>query len=172
MLARQIPKGTHLHIESDLPKERIRCLERPSRPADPPMAGENLWRLVSHLTLNKLSLGDLEGLKRILFLYSGSDENSRKRRQIEGIYSLKTKPVVRRLGDRRWRGFVRGTEIQLRLKEENFVGGSAYLFGAVLDRFFALYAGVNSFTELVIFREQDQEEWKRWPARVGDRPLL
>ncbi len=172
MLARQIPKGTHLNIESDLPKERIRCLERPSRPADPPMAGENLWRLVSHLTLNKLSLGDLEGLKRILFLYSGSDENSRKRRQIEGIYSLKTKPVVRRLGDRRWRGFVRGTEIQLRLREENFVGGSAYLFGAVLDRFFALYAGVNSFTELVIFREQDQEEWKRWPARVGDRPLL
>ena len=172
MLARQIPADTHLHIETDLPKESIKCLERPSRPADPPMAGENLWRLVSHLSLNKLSLANLEALKQILFLYSGSDENSRKRRQIEGIYSLRTKSVVRRLGDRRWRGFVRGTEIEIRLREENFVGGSAYLFGSVLDRFFALYAGVNSFTELVIYREQDQEEWIRWPARAGDRPLL
>jgi type VI secretion system protein ImpG len=172
MLARQLPAGSHLHIESDLPQERITCLERPSRPADPPMAGENLWRLVSHLSLNQLSLANLEALKQILFLYSGSDENSRKRRQIEGLYSLKTKPVVRRLGDRRWRGFVRGTEIEIRLRDENFVGGSAYLFGFVLDRFFALYAGVNSFTELVIYREQDQEEWIRWPARAGDRRLL
>ena len=108
MLARQIPAGTPFEIESDLPIQRIRCLGRPSRPADPPMAGENLWRLVSHLSLNKLSLGDgpqsLEALKQILFLYSGSDENSRKRRQIEGIASLRTTPVVRRLGDRRWRG--------------------------------------------------------------------
>lgn len=172
MLARQLPAGWQLHIESDLPKERITCLERPSRPADPPMAGENLWRLVSHLSLNQLSLANLEALKQILFLYSGSDENSRKRRQIEGLYSLRTKSVVRRLGHRRWRGFVRGTEIEIRLREENFVGGSAYLFGFVLDRFFALYAGVNSFTELVIYREQDQEEWIRWPARAGDRPLL
>ena len=172
MLARQIPKETHFQIESDLPKERIRCLGRPTRPADPPMAGENLWRLVSHLTLNKLSLGDLEALKQILFLYSGSDENSRKRLQIEGIHSLTTKLVVRRLGDRHWRGFVRGTEIKLVLTEKNFVGASAYAFGAVLDRFFALYASVNSFTELVIFREHHEEEWKRWPARSGDRPLL
>jgi type VI secretion system protein ImpG len=174
-LARQIPAGTRFEIESDLPIERIECLARPSEPADPPMAGENLWRLVSHLTLNKLSLGDThdpEALKQILFLYSGNDENSRRRRQIEGIHSLRTKPVVRRLGDRRWRGFVRGTEIEIRLQEGNFVGGSAYLFGAVLDRFFALYAGVNSFTETVIFREKDEEEWKRWPPRAGDRPLL
>jgi type VI secretion system protein ImpG len=172
MLARQIPKEAEFHIESDVPKKRIYCLERPTRPGDPPLAGENLWRLVSQLTVNKVSLCTLEILKEILFLYSGSDENSRRRRQIEGLQSLKTKPVVRRLGDRRWRGFVRGTEIELRMREDNFIGASAYVFGAVLDRFFALYAGVNSFTELVIFREQDQEEWKRWPARVGDRPLL
>jgi type VI secretion system protein ImpG len=176
MLARQIPAGTRFQIESDLPIERIQCLVRPSQPADPPMAGENLWRLVSHLSLNKLSLDDgarsLDALKQILFLYSGSDENSRKRRQIDGIASLKTRPVVRRLGDRRWRGFVRGIEISLRFREESFIGGSAYLFGAVLDRFFALYAGVNSFTEVVIARERDDEDWIRWPARAGDRPLL
>ena len=175
-LARQVTSVTGFTVESDLPIEGVSCLNRPTLPADPPVAGESLWRLVSHLSLNRLSLSDgshnLEALRQILFLYSGIDENSRKRRQIDGIRSIATRQVVRRLGTQGWRGFVRGTEISIRFREENFVGGSAYLFGSVLDRFFALYAGVNSFTELVIYREHDDEEWKRWPARAGDRPLL
>jgi type VI secretion system protein ImpG len=176
MLPRHLSSATPLEVETDLPIDRIRCLAKPTPPADPPMAGENLWRLVSHLSLNKLSLVDgpdgLEALKEILYLYSGSDENSRKRRQIDGLRSLRMRPVVRRLGDRNWRGFVRGTEIRLTFREENFAGGSAYLLGSVLDRFFALYANVNTFTELVIARENHDEEWKRWPARVGERLLL
>ena len=180
MVARQVSTLTPFMVEADLPIEGVHCLARPTLPADPPLAGEMLWRLVSHLSLNTLSLGNdaaggaaaLEALKQILYLYSGTDENSRKRRQIEGIVALSTRQIVRRLGSRHWRGFVRGTEISLRFREENFVGGSAYLFGSVLDRFFALYAGVNSFTELVIRREHDDEEWKRWPARAGDRPVL
>lgn len=175
-LARQVSKATRFQVEADLPIERIACLARPTPPGDPPAAGESLWRLVSHLTLNKLSLeqrgSNLEALKQILFLYSGADESSRKRRQIEGIAAIATRPIVRRLGDRHWRGFVRGTEITLVFDEEHFVGASALLLGSVLDRFFALYAGVNSFTELVIRRTHQEEDWKRWPPRAGDRPLL
>ena len=85
---------------------------------------------------------------------------------------MATRPVVRRIGDKHWRGFVRGTEIAITVNEKDFVGASALLLGSVLDRFFALYAGVNSFTELVIRRDGQEEEWKRWPARVGEKPLL
>ena len=175
-LARQVTPMTGFDIEADLPLDRIRCLAKPSLPVDPPMAGESLWRLVSHLSPNKLTLRGGEdnppALKQILFLYSGEDENSRKRRQIDGIDSLRTRSIVRRIGDRQWRGFIRGTEIILTFKEENFVSSSAFLLGSVLDRFFALYAGVNSFTELVIRRTNLEEDWKRWPARAGDRQII
>jgi len=185
-LARQVTAATDLAIEADLPIERIRCLSRPTAQIDPPLAGENLWRLVSHLRLNGLSLdadppaaraGEpaataLAALQEILFLYSGGGEPSGNRLQVEGLVRLATRPIVRRLGDRRWRGFVRGTEIVAGVDRDNFVGGSALLLGAVLDRFFALYAGVNTFTEFVVRRSDHDEEWKRWPARVGDRAVL
>jgi type VI secretion system protein ImpG len=175
-MPRQISTATRLQIEMDLPIERIHCLARPTPPVDPPVIGENLWRLVSHLTLNKLTLQNgrqsLDPLKQILYLYSGNEENSRKRRQIDGLVSIATRSVVRRVGDKHWRGFVRGTEITLQINDKDFVGASALLLGAILDRFFALYAGVNSFTELVIRRDGQEEEWKRWPARAGEKPLL
>lgn len=175
-MPRQISTLINFQIEADLPIERIHCLARPTPPIDPPATGESLWRLVSHLTLNKLTLQNsrdsLDALKQMLYLYSGAEENSRKRRQIDGIAGMSTRPVVRRIGNKHWRGFVRGTEIAITINEKDFVGASALLLGSILDRFFALYAGVNSFTELVIRRDGQEEEWKRWPARVGEKPLL
>ena len=175
-LARQVSPFTSFKVETDLPIERVHCLARPTPPADPPVAGENLWRLVSHLSLNTLSLGNergnLEALKQILSLYTGADLNSRRRGQISAIKSLRTRSIVARLGDQRWRGVVRGTEIALEFEMASFIEGSAYLFGAVLDRFFGLYAGVNSFTQLTIRPVGSEKEWTRWPARAGDRPVL
>jgi type VI secretion system protein ImpG len=174
-LPRHITLTTRLQIELDLPSEDVRCLAKPTSPAYPPLGGENLWRLVSQLTLNKWSLegpSRLDALKQLLLLYSGGDADARKRRQIDGIYAIVTRPIVRRLGTAHWRGFVRGTEIVVSFNEDQFVGNSALLLGSVLDRFFALYAGVNSFTELVVRRAHHNEDWKRWPARAGDQPIL
>lgn len=174
-LPRHVTMATRLQIELDLPSEDIRCLAKPTPPAYPPLGGENLWRLVSQLTLNKWSLegpSRLDALKQILLLYSGADGDARKRRQIDGIHAIVTRPIVRRLGNTHWRGFVRGTEIVVSFNEDQFVGNSALLLGSVLDRFFALYAGVNSFTELVVRRAHHNEDWKRWPARAGDQPIL
>jgi type VI secretion system protein ImpG len=174
-LPRHITLATRLQIELDLPSENVRCLAKPTAPAYPPLGGENLWRLVSQLTLNKWSLEGpmrLDALKQLLLLYSGADADARKRRQIEGIHAIVTRPIIRRLGNAHWRGFVRGTEIVVSFNEDQFVGNSALLLGSVLDRFFALYAGVNSFTELVVRRAHHNEDWKRWPARAGDRPIL
>ena len=60
--------------------------------------------------------------------------------------------VVRRAGDADWKGFCRGTEITLTFDEQHYVGSSAFLLASVLNRFFALYASTNSFTQLVIQR--------------------
>jgi type VI secretion system protein ImpG len=45
------------------------------------------------------------------------------------------------------------------------------LLGAVLERFFAEYSGVNHFTQTVI-RSVERGEIMRWPPRKGARRQL
>lgn len=174
-LAGQIPVGALLQLELDAPLRSIVCVTKPTPQIDPPLAGTTLWRLISHLSINMLSLQDgadsLAALREILQLYCGADRPD-SARQIAGIASLATRRIVRRIGDDAWRGFVRGLEVAVEFDEEQFVGGSAYLLGAVLDRFFSLYAGVNAFTELVVSSKQRQGVWKRWPSRAGEAFVL
>jgi type VI secretion system protein ImpG len=134
-----------------------------------------LWRLVSHLSLNYLSLSDttesLKALQDILRLYSVRDERHVEQ-QIVGLQSLSVRRIVRQLGDTMLRGFARGTEIILTVDEAAFVGGSAFLFISVLNRFFSLYASTNSFTQLIVRSNQRQGVWKQWPPTVGGRVVL
>ena len=68
-------------------------------------------------------------------------------------------------------GFARGLEVVLELDETKFAGASGVLFASVLERFFGLYASVNSFTQLVARYRQRDGILKRWPPRAGDRPV-
>ncbi|WP_033919622.1 type VI secretion system baseplate subunit TssF [Sphingomonas sp. 37zxx] len=174
-LTRELTLATPLQIESDLPIQRIALTGAMTAPHDPPMGGARLWQLVSQLSLNKLSLdrGDAsrDALQQMLMLYaSGPDQATN--RQINGITRLATRPTAARLRTPSWRPLVRGTEIELTVSSFAFAGGSALLFGAVMERFFALYASVNSFTRLALCRDQQQERWKEWPNRAGAKPLL
>jgi type VI secretion system protein ImpG len=174
-LATQMTVASLLHLEADAPLRSIVCLTKPTAQIDPPAAGSTLWRLISHLSVNMLSLQggpeSLSALREILHLYCGAPGFDAAR-QVAGLSALTTRHIVRRMGTEAWRGFVRGLEVALEFDEEQFVGGSAYLLGAVLDRFFSLYAGVNSFTELVITSKQRDGVWKRWPARAGEAFVL
>ena len=62
-------------------------------------------------------------------------------------------------------------QIRLRLDEAAFEGTGAYLFGSVMEHFFANYASTNSFTETVLETIQ-REEIERWPVRIGSRHLI
>jgi type VI secretion system protein ImpG len=64
----------------------------------------------------------------------------------------------------------RGLQVTVTLDETPFGGGSI-LLGAVLDRFFAKYVSINSFTETVL-RSPDRGEIMRWPLQLGRRPVL
>jgi type VI secretion system protein ImpG len=66
-------------------------------------------------------------------------------------------------------GFARGLEITLELDETKFVGASGVLFAMILERFFGLYASINSFTQLVARYRQSDGILKRWPPRAGDQ---
>lgn len=169
-LAEELPPGTVLQVENALPASRITLLRRPNPQMAPPMGGETLWRLVSHLSLNHLSLGNdeacLPALKEILLLYGQSSQPG-FRQQIDGLREMAVERSVSRIGRDAWRGFVAGHAITLTFDERAYVGSSAFLFGAVLRHFFALYASVNSFTQVTVRSLQRDEDWKRWPAVTG-----
>ena len=52
-----------------------------------------------------------------------------------------------------------------------FEGTSVYLMGAVLERFFAKYVTINSFTETVL-RTQANGEIARWRPQTGRGRLV
>jgi type VI secretion system protein ImpG len=177
-LATQLPAGARLQTDAQAPlrpDDGITCLRKPTWPTLLPQRGQSPWRLISNLSLNHLSLsegrGSLAALREMLRLYCPPD-NLSMLEQIEGLSHLSTRRVTRRVGDDQWRGFCRGTEIRLEFDEGNFVGGSAFLLGAVLSRFFALYASINSFTELVLSSKRQEGGGKRWPPRAGEKTIL
>lgn len=174
-LAEQMPARVELQTDVAAPIARIVALKKPTPQVSPPLGGQTLWRLISQLSLNHLSLGNgednLKALREILRLYCPEDQASAYQ-QVLGIESLAERKVVERMGWDAWRGFCRGTEIRVVFDERNFAGASPLLLGAVLNHFFALYAPTNSFTRLVVARLNREGVWKRWPAMAGVRPLL
>ena len=154
----------------------IRSLVKPTASLRPPLRRGAHWRLISHLSLNVLSLVEREGakgpeaLREILRLYDISD-SSVTRQQIDGISKLSARRVVRPLRDTH-PGFVRGLEVSIDLDEQNFVGSGVYLFASVLERFLSLYASVNSFSQLVASTKQREGVMRRWPPRTGDQIVL
>lgn len=174
-VAEQIPAGSRLEIEQDLPVSAIVCQTRPTPQIPPPEDGESLWQLVSHLSVNHLSLSNsaegLSALKEILRLYGGL-RGVQGHQMIDSLTAMTTRPIVRRMGRDAWRGFCRGLEVSLQVNDET-VGSQVYLFATVLSYFFGLYCGINMFTQLVVRNPRLQEGvWATWPPRSGDAILL
>jgi type VI secretion system protein ImpG len=161
-----------LTLETGSAVKRIRCLRKPTPTLRPAQGRGAQWRLISHLTLNHLSLveGGRDALTEILALYNFSD-SSVTRRQIAGISNVSAKSAIARIPGSLFPSFARGIEVTLELDEENFVGSGRYLFCAVLERFLALYVAPNSFSQLRVVSKQEHKEICRWPPRSGEALL-
>ena len=172
-LAEEMDAGTQLSIEQGEPVGPVRCLTKPTPQVGAPLGGQALWRLVSNLSLNHLSLGDHgpEPLREILRAYLFNDAPQAER-QIAAIVDVTSRTVTRRLGADSWRGFCRGSEVTLTFNEASLSNSSPILLASVLSRFLSLYAHLNSFTELVLKSKTREEPWQRWKPMTGARPLL
>lgn len=193
---------TDFTLETGAPVNAIRCVAGPT-PPKPPLAGgkgDAVWRLISHLSLNYLSLVDADSanqptgqtgsagqagggkpdaaardrgaaaLRDLLKLYAHIDESAR-RKQIEGVRSIASRPIVRRLPRSGPMTFGRGIEITVTCEEAAFEGFGVFLLGAVLADFFAKYVSVNSFTETVL-RSTERGEIFRWTPTIGRRHVV
>jgi type VI secretion system protein ImpG len=167
---------TDFTLVSGAPVRRIRVITGPTRPRPALGEGETAWRLIGQLSLHHLSLVDTDAkqgaaaLRELLTLYGDLAEPA-VRKQIEGVRSIAHKPALRRVTRGAATSWVRGLEITITFDEIAFQGTGIVLLGAVLERFFARYVTLNSFTETVV-RSLDRGEVARWPATIGNRPLV
>ncbi|MBP8185093.1 MAG: type VI secretion system baseplate subunit TssF [Pseudomonas sp.] len=138
----------------------------------PPLHRDFLWKLISNMSLNYLSLANVEALKVILETYDLPryyDQHAEKvsRRLLDGLKNISHQHV-----DRLHRGLpIRGVRTELSINPEGYVGeGDLFLFASVLNEFFALYASLNSYHELRV--KSTQGEVYQWTPRMGQQPLL
>jgi type VI secretion system protein ImpG len=162
-------------VDDEFPTERISCVVTPTEAIRPPLRERGYWRLISHLNLNHLSLsqggGSTDALKEILRLYDFRDSGS-TRNLIDSIQSVQTRPVTAPVQVDGLVALCRGTEITLTLDPVMLGGNSALIFASVMERFFALYGSINSFTKLTVLLKGRVGEFKQWPPRAGEKALI
>jgi type VI secretion system protein ImpG len=171
----QMPVGqgaTDFNLQAAAPVSSVRCVAGPTKPRASWAEGDPSWRLISHLALNYLSLTDIEkkgaaAFRELLTLYAPVDDSTTAK-QIDALRSVTSRPVIRRLPISGPSSFARGLEITVTFDEGEFGGPGFVLLGAVIERFFAKYVSINSFTETAV-GTLDRGEVIRWPLRAGQR---
>ena len=151
---------------------RTRILHGPTEAIRPGFRGDLQWRLISHLSLNHLSLvdGGIDALREILRLYDSIASHSSSR-QISGLTAVRSARKVGRLNSDYGFVFCQGTLIDVEMDEDTFVGGGAFLLASILERFFGLYSAVNSFSQLRVSTRQRKGVVWQWSLRSGEQAV-
>jgi type VI secretion system protein ImpG len=148
-------------------------IQPPTTSIVPPLGTNLLWRLLSHLSLNYLSLSKAENLRALLELYIFPESRDRtatltNRKRISGIEEVEVNPANRLVSGL----MMRGQEIKLKMRQDQFASqGDLFLFGCILDHFLGGYASINAYTSLLM-NEVTKGDIYQWPARLGDHLLI
>ena len=165
--------GGDLFMEGGGPARSIVLLRKPTRSHRVERGRGMLWRLVSQLSLNHLSLsgGGIDALKELLRLYD-LPHSAGNRRLIDGLVSVDFLPDTAWMPGRPFATFVRGTRVRLTVDESAFVGSGLWLFGQVMDRFFGLFVHANSYARLDVLSARSGDVLMSCLPRHGDLQLL
>ena len=175
-LPARLPFGNEdgdFELEGASSLKRIVALLKPTQPVRPSSGKAALWRLISHLSLNYLSLVEQgrEALQQILRLYD-IGRTAYSQNVIDSIVKVESRRHFARVSSDNGISFARGTRVEIRLDEDQFAGGGAFLFASILDQFIALSASLNSFTQLCVTTPQRKEALHEWQPRAGRKILV
>jgi len=165
--------GGDLFLEGGSNVRGIHFLRKPSHSWRFASGRSAHWRLISHLSLNHLSIsaGGVEAFREMLALYDLPRSPS-SQRQIGGVNAIEQQPTTAWLAGNPFNCLVRGVQVRLAIDEEAFVGSGIHAFTHIVERFLALYVHANSFTQLVIVSAKTGEEIYSCTAKSGDLSLL
>lgn len=126
------------------------------------------WSLLSAMSLNYLTLNDVEVLRDILRTFDrhgihGPLTARLSPEKLAALERLETRP-----SDRLFQGIMRrGLESTLYVSPQPFsCEGEIYRLGTALSYFFALYASTGAWHRLTLINTQTQEVWQ-WKERTG-----
>lgn len=166
-------QGGDLVMEGGSVARSIALLRKPSHSYRFEKGRGSQWRLISHLSLNHVSLveGGASSLREMLRLYD-LPHSAISAAQIDGIVGLEHEAATLWLTGKPLASLARGTDIRLLIDVSHFVGSGIHAFSQVMDRFFALYVQANSFTRLTLVSHQSGKELIKCPARSGESILV
>lgn len=182
-LPSQLPMGADggsFKIEGQPGVARILTLRKPTAVLRLPGGRDTMWRLISLLSLNHLSLLETRtrdgqdgpvAFREMLSLLDFAD-TAVTRQRIAGLVGLKWRGALRQVTVPEGRLLTRGIEVTLEFDESRYIGSGVFLFASVLERFLAHYTSLNSFTQTVAVVRQRGEVLKRWAPRAGETPLV
>lgn len=166
-----LPSGD-LFLEGGSSVRSIRLLRKPTTPHRFDHRRDGQWRIISHLSLNQLSLtgNGLKAFQEMLALYD-LPRTATTRRQVEGIQGIEHVQQTVWMPGKPFACFIRGLEIRMTIDESSFVGSGLDVFTRCIDRFLGLYVSLNSFIQLVIISKRTGEELIRCAPRNGESIL-
>jgi type VI secretion system protein ImpG len=166
-------RGGDLFLEGGSSVRSISFLRKPSNSYRFEHGRGTHWRLISHLSLNHLSLtaDGVDAFREMLALYD-LPRSASSQRQIGGIIGIEQKAASAWLPGNPFTCLVRGVEVRLTIDEEAFIGSGIHAFAHLVERFLALYVHANSFTKLTIVSHKTGEDLFTCSPRSGDLSLL
>lgn len=176
-LPSKLPVGVntrYLHtVNMQLPLQNIEVLMPFTLSVRPKLRDGARWKIIAHLVTNFLSIGQddiaTDLLKTILIFYNFKNTISAKK-NIDSILKVNCKKIVTRVIEKLYGAVCQGIEITIELDSEGFVGNEMFIFGNILDMFFAKYVTINSFSRLIFV--VNGEVYNKWPIRLGKKTLL
>ena len=175
-LPSRLPFGSDdgdFELEGASALKRVVALRKPTQAVRPSSGKSALWRLISHLSLNYLSLVEegKDAFQQILRMYD-IGRSAYSQNVIDGVVNLRSHRHFAPVRSDNGTTFARGMRVELELDEDQFVGGGAFLFASVIDRFLGLSTSLNSFTQLAVSTSQRKELLHEWEPRAGRRILV
>lgn len=138
-----------------------------------PVGRELAWRMVAQASMGLRSLADVEVLRALMETHNFHAIVDRQAARVNELRIGALKYVNVKPVERLFRGApVRGIAIDVGAEEDGFLGdGDLFLFSAVLDRLFADYVSLNSFSKVSVTGTATHVKFS-WPARSGNTTLL
>lgn len=163
----RVPTSSSPHIAS------FRNLFAVTPHVSPPFGRELHWRVIAHAAMGIRSLTEVDVLRSVLDVYNLHALVDRQAARANELRMAALKDVRVSPSERLHRGApVRGVNIAIDIEESGFLGdGDIYLFGAILDRFFAHYVSLNSFSRVSVHGLMSKLAYA-WPARSGHLTML
>lgn len=153
---------------------RALMLKRPNPPYYFEQNKQEQWRIISHLSLNMMSLmnGDaVAHLKELLELYN-LPKSRENQILIEAIQTLDFELAQKLVDSQPFPLFVRGVKVRLGIQAEVFRGHSIYIFSQLLAQVFNLKVQMNSYVDVAVYDIQSQQELYQCVQNVGGKKLL